>query len=329
MDARLRLFLAVARAGKLTEASRQLNISASALSAQVAALEQELGVSLFVRGSRGMQLTPAGELLAARAQDMEGQWLKTLRDVALVARGEQRVHLAASQTAAELFLPAPLGRFRSRFADIQIRLSMGNTLNVMQWAEARTVDVGIIEGGIVYGSLTATNMWDDELGLIVSTRHPLATRQAVAIDDMVGLALILREPGSGTRRIFERALNEAGWSLDSLNVIMELSSLRAILAMVAHNVGASIVSNAVMKASAIRVEGVAWLPVRGLELTRRIQLVMRADLTLTPALTALIEEFRRDAHARQRAAREPRATRGVGQTSGARRPLGGRGDTKP
>lgn len=300
MDSRLKFFLAVARTGKLTTASRQLNMSASALSAQLAALERDLGVILFVRGSRGMRLTPSGELLVAAAQEMEGQWLQAVREMAMVVRGERRIHLAASQTATELFLPAPLGRFREHFPDVHVHLTMGNTARVMRLVEERAVDFGIIEGGLVYGPLKMVNLWEDTLGLVVSTRHPLTRRDTVTVDDVVALDWILREEGSGTRRIFERALSEAGWSPDSLHVIMELSSLRAILAMVANNVGVSMVSTAVSQAQDLVITGIKWMVVKGLKLERHIQLVTREDKEMSPVTGELIKLLQNDARTKER-----------------------------
>lgn len=276
MDPRLAIFLAVARLGQITRAGRRLNLSPSAVSSQIVALERELGATLFVRGSRGMRLTASGHTLYAAAEQIEALWTKTARDVQAEQQGAPRVRIAASHTAAELFLPRPLGRFRAQWPDTLIHLVMTNSQTVVERVTGGTVDIGVIEGGPVRGEIRHERLWTDQLTLIVSVRHPLATLGSVSVSELAGLDWILREEGSGTRRVFERALEHAGFSPHELNVMMQLASLRAILAMVANNVGVSVVSRAIFAAEEIALPGIVGLPIRGLDLSRTLEAVLPA-----------------------------------------------------
>jgi len=105
VDARLWTFLAVAREGRLTEAARFLNLSPSAVSQHIAALEADFGVALFVRGHRGMRLTPAGERLLVHAEQIEAHWRQAFREARDAQVGEHQVHVAASHTVTEYVLP--------------------------------------------------------------------------------------------------------------------------------------------------------------------------------------------------------------------------------
>ncbi|AEJ41133.1 transcriptional regulator, LysR family [Sulfobacillus acidophilus TPY] len=299
MDPRLTLFLAVARMGRLNQASRLLNMSPSSLSAQISSLERDLGLTLFERGPRGMRLTAAGKRLADAAAELEGQWRHALTQARLTAAGQDQVALAASQTATELFLPRPLGIFRQRYPQIRLTVTMDNTEGVLRRVAEGSVSLGIIEGGPIHGAYSVTNLWQDELGVIVSRQHPLAVRKTLTVDEVVGLELILREAGSGTRTIFERALHQAGWSSQALNVIMEFSSLRAILAMVTHNVGGSIVSRAVVESPDIHIPDVVFIPVSDLVLTRNIQAVTRRHGPSAPARDTLLQFLKQDARGRR------------------------------
>ena len=305
MDLRLKIFLAVSRLRQLTEASRQLNMAPSSVSEQLAALESEVGVRLFVRTNRGMRLTEAGERLFKTAQLIEGQWHASLRAVNLIASGTHRIDLAASQTATELFLPRPLGRFRDRLPDVPIHLTMANTSTVLERVAAGSVDMGFIEGGTVHGSLLAVNLWSDGLVLVVSKRHHLAHLETIGVDRLVDLDWILREPGSGTRAIFERGLGRAGWSVDGLKVIMELSSLRAILSMVAHNVGVSVVSRAIVASGQTGDEGVHPIVIQGVSLERHIQLALNRHSSHSDAVEALIGLLKMDAEHHNRNVQKP------------------------
>ncbi len=293
MDPRLFAFLAVARTGQLTQASKRLNLAASSVSAQIAALERDLGATLFVRGSRGMDLTSSGVALLQAAEEMEALWNKTVRDVRAEQEGAARVGIAASHTAAELFLPQPLGRFRDKWPETRIHLIMTNSQDVIERVADGTVDVGIIEGAGTRGALSSERLWTDELVLIMSHRHPWARRTAIEASELAALDWILREEGSGTRRVFERALERAGFSVHALNVMMQLSSLRSIIAMVANNVGVSVVSRSVLDAEEVRVSGVVSMPVDGLDLHRTLEVVTSGkDLSLRAA--QLVEQLRLD-----------------------------------
>ncbi len=294
MDFRLTVFLAVARMGNLTRASRSLNLSPSAASNHIAALERELGVTLFTRGRRGMELTASGKMLLASVQDMESLWQKTVRDVKAEAEGIGRVRLAASHTAAELFLPTPLGRFRAKWPSVRLSLTMTNSADVVSLVERGAVDLGVVEtGSFSYRRLHHEQLWRDELALIVSTRHPLAQSDAVPVKDLLGLDWILREEGSGTRRVFERALEQRGYTLHQLTVIMQLDSVRAIVAMVRHNVGVSVVSRTLFMHHDPDALGIRALAIDGLNMERTLDALWSRHKP-TVAASELLNELRRD-----------------------------------
>lgn len=271
MDSRIVVFLTTAREGRVTEAARLLNLSVSAASHQLAQLEKDFGTALFYRGNRGMQLTPAGETLLQYANQMEATWQKAYRDVRLKAEGDQAVRLSASHTVTEFFLPEPLGSFRTTYPDVRLELKMVNSAEVVTQVESGAVDFGISEGRIGHRHLHVTNLWSDQLGLILAKTHPWAARSHINIKDLTHADLIMREEGSGTRSVIEAALAHHGLSLDHLHVMAELASIRAILAMVANQVGVTILSTTVIR----DVPGLTFIPIPDLNLTRRIHLFRR------------------------------------------------------
>lgn len=297
MDSRLLVFLAVARMGQLTQASTQLNLSPSSVSAQIASLERDLGVILFTRRGRGMELTASGQLLQVAAEQMESVWRKTVREVQAHYEGTASVRLAASHTASELYLPRPLGRFRSKWPQTQVHLTMTNSQSVVDMVTAGTVDIGIIEGASPVSRLRHETLWRDELVMIAAAQHPIAQRQSVALEELVGWDWILREEGSGTRRVFERALEQKGFAVHQLSVIMQLSSLRAILAMVANNVGVSVVPRAVLDAEEVTVPNIVCITIAELDLHRTLEAVM-TTAPLSATVEHLLEELRQDVRIR-------------------------------
>jgi len=295
MDFRLRIFLAVAHFRHLTQASRHLHLAPSSVSEHVSQLEKDLGIALFHRTHQGMVLTLAGEQLYRSAQRIEGEWNAVLADFERMVQGINPVRIAASQTACELYLPGPLGRFRRKFPEAPLHVSMVNSRAVVEQVATAQVDVGLVEGGGLPSRVVSQPLWRDTLALIVAEEHPLAQTEVVPVERLAELEWILREAGSGTRAILEQALAVAGFPDDGLKIIMELSSLRAILAMVAHNVGVSVLSTAIVDADSITVHGIRALAIAGMDLSRSIQLVTRADGQPHALLDSLIHLLQEDA----------------------------------
>lgn len=294
VEPRLATFLAVARAGRLSEAARRTNMSASNVSQQISSLESDFGVRLFVRSNRGMVLTPAGAALRLHAERIEASWRQAYRSVRHAMADRPSTHIAASQTVAEIFLPRPLGAFRRAHPDVGLSLTMANSEIVASQVANGQVDFGVVEGPAVSGYLRTVALWRDELALIAPDNHPLAARGTVSIADLVETDLILREPGSGTRTILEKALDEAGYGLSALHVAMELSSLRAITAMVSCGVGVSVVSRRVATAAAPGGRALVFLPIEGVRLERQITALGRDPDDLEPAARALLALLIRD-----------------------------------
>jgi DNA-binding transcriptional LysR family regulator len=303
VEERLTAFLAVARSGRVSEAARRLHLAVSSVSHDIASLEADFGARLFVRTNRGMVLTPAGRTLLAYAEAIEAEWRRAFREVRRTTSGRTAVHLAASHTAVDVFLPAPLGHFRREHPDVRVTVTMANSATVLGQVESGQVDFGLVEGRLGARRLRVTALWQDELALAVSSRHPWAAREQVTLDELATADVILREEGSGTRRVLEAALHHAGRDLSDLRVVMELSSLRAIVAMVAHGVGVSVLSRRLALPDPAGTPAVAFVPVAGLRLRREIDLVARAGDELGDAARALVGHLEAAAAADRRRSR--------------------------
>lgn len=299
MDPRIRTFLMVARLGQLTQASRRLNLSASSVSAQIHALERDIGVVLFTRSGRGMDLTAGGKIFFTAALQIEQHWMSAVREARAESHGERRLNIAASHTVAELFLPRPLGWFRYHWPATRVKVLIANSKSVSELVGQGTVDIGIVEGASVQPSLHHERLWQDDLTLIVSSEHPLAKAGVASVDDLAELDWILREEGSGTRQVFERGLEHIGMSLSELNVMMELASLRAITAMVSNNVGVSVVSQTVFSAPEVQVIGVVPVAIRDLTFPRVIEAITPGP-HYSQEVASLLNDMRTDVRLRTR-----------------------------
>jgi len=242
----LRIFVAVAEQQHVTRAASELNLTQSATSAAIAALEARYGIKLFDRVGRGIVLTRTGSdflvearAVLARAKDAT----QVLNDLAGLKRGS--LSIAASQTVGNYWLPRRMQAFHAAYPGIKLQLSISNTEQVARMVREGSADLGWVEGEVDESLLTASKIDGDCLILAVGARHPWAGRTKVAAKDLPTSAWILRERGSGTRSMFEAALRQHGLKLSDLKVSLELPSNEAVRSAVETGDGATSISDLV------------------------------------------------------------------------------------
>lgn len=290
---RLKVFRTVAEQLSFRKAAEMLHLSQPAVSQHVRALEEEAGVRLFDR-SRGeghgsqISLTEAGRLLLGYANTAAETIMEAQRALAALndeAVGELR--LGASTTVAQYVLPRILGAFLRQYPQVKLSLMSGNTEQVVEAVAEENVELGIIEGPAMRRDVKTERMVRDEMVLIVSPNHLWAARKvgAIAPAELVRVPLLLRERGSGSRRVVERALKKVGLPMRSLRVAMELDSTEAIISGVEAELGVGFVSRYAV-GKVLRLGSVKVVAVEGLEILRDFSFVRLAGTELTGTAAA-------------------------------------------
>jgi DNA-binding transcriptional LysR family regulator len=243
----LRVFVAVAEREHVTRAAAELNLTQSATSAAIAALEARYATKLFNRIGRRIELTHAGRLflVEARAVLARAAAAETvLAELAGLKRGS--LSLAASQTVGNYWLPPLMHHYREAYPGIALDLTIGNTETVATAVREGVADLGFVEGPVDDPALSVTPVADDELVLIVGAAlRP--QRQAPTAEDLKSMRWVSRERGSATRALFEQALAKAGVALADIDLVLELPSNEAVRAAVEDGAGAAMVSELVAR----------------------------------------------------------------------------------
>ena len=240
----LRLFVAVAERGHVTAAARALNLTQSAVSNAIAALEQRHAARLFDRVGRGIVLNevgraflPEAKAVLARAEAAEA----VLADLSALRHG--RLSVFASQTIAGYWLPARLVRFRQAYPAIELSVAVGNTEEAAAAVLDGRVELGFIEGEIDEPRLAIETVGSDRLIVLVPPDHSWAGRQQLSLDDLTAAPWVLREHGSGTRSSFESAVG------GGLTVSLSLPTNEAVLAAAVAGAGPTVLSEHVAAAA--------------------------------------------------------------------------------
>ncbi|EJB08107.1 transcriptional regulator [Rhizobium leguminosarum bv. trifolii WSM597] len=226
----LAIFVAVAEREHLTKAAASINLTPSAVSTAIKNLEHHYGVELFHRVGRRIELTESGRIFLSEAKTLLARARATelvLSEIGGMQRGTLSVF--ASQTIASYWLPSRLMRFHASHPGIDLNLTIGNTRTVADAVINGEADVGFVEGDLDEPALAAWVVDQDELVVVVAAIHPWAGAKTVAASDFTTARWVMREVGSGTRSVFEDALDEIGVTPADLDVALVLPSNEAIL----------------------------------------------------------------------------------------------------
>jgi DNA-binding transcriptional LysR family regulator len=239
----LRIFVAVAEREHVTQAARALNLTQSAVSAAVGAIEARHGVKLFDRVGRRIELTETGRTFLTEARAVLARAAAAeavLTDLAGLKRGA--LSLAASQTVASYWMPPLMARYRVTFPGIALSLTIGNTESVAAMVREGEVDLGFVEGEVADPVLDVAAVADDQLIVVTAAASAPRRRAPLRAADLQAMRWVFRERGSATRSIFEGALKRLGLEPSSLDIILELPSNEAVRAAVEHGAGAAALS---------------------------------------------------------------------------------------
>ncbi len=286
----LRIFIAVAEKQHVTHAASELNLTQSATSSAIAALEARYGIKLIDRVGRGIVLTRTGRDFLGEAREVVARAkaaVQVLDDLAGLKRGA--LSLAGSQTVANYWLPQRMAAFRKAYPGIDLHLTTGNTEQVAQAVHRGAADLGFVEGEVDDPLLSVRRMEGDTLAVVVGPSHPWARNTRLTPKQLTGTGWILRERGSGTRSMFEAALRKFGVKLSDLDIRLELPSNEALRVAVECGDCATVISDLVVAPSL----AAGTLHRVGIDLPKRPFFVLRhRERYASRAEKALLASFR-------------------------------------
>lgn len=276
----LEVFIAVAQSGNVTRASEGLNITQSATSMALADFENQLGRKLFDRIGKRLQLNDAGRLLLPKALDAVAR----VADIEHMAGSDEAMigplRIGASLTIGNYLMPGLIGSFMKAHAGAQLTLDVNNTRHVIEAVKHFQVDLGFIEGFCHEPDIEVLPWGRDELVIFAAPDHPLACKKKLDEDDLAAADWILREPGSGTREVFDNAVMGR---IRRLNLLLEFGHTEAIKQAVASGIGIGCASRRSLE-DAFRTGSVVPLATPFLDLGRELYVLIHRQKFRTQGL---------------------------------------------
>lgn len=246
----LEIFCLVARVKSFSKAARLLHLSQPAVSAQIRSLEEHLGVELFDRQPQGVELTAAGKIVYRYATQMLALWESLEKHLdSLSGIDSEELVVASSSCLGNYALPCSIYDFGQKHPAARVRLEIGNRQEVLQKLQDNRVQIGIVEGPVAEldGEFKVKEVATDTMIVIASPTSPWIERQAISLEELRKAPFILREGGSGVRRVFEQALADRSLTLKQFNITAELGSMDAVKSAVQAGLGLSISTRIAIK----------------------------------------------------------------------------------
>ncbi|OQY19951.1 MAG: LysR family transcriptional regulator [Desulfobacteraceae bacterium 4572_35.1] len=282
---KLQVFIRIAATGQVTRAAKELRLSQSAVSMALASLENEHGGPLFQRIGRRLILNDRGRMLRPYAE----QILHQVDNLSSMLDDSQEqpcgnLHIGASTTIGNYLLPELIAKFTQRYHLAKVQLQIANSEQIAQAVRNGDLDLGLIEGPCHLDELNCIKWRDDELVVITAPEHEWNKQKQVERQQLFHGNWIVREVGSGTREVIEKAL---GCNLNSIQSTLELGHTEAIKRGVEAGLGVSCLSRLAVQheLDQKRLTAIAT----PLCLKRQLSLLLRSDCYQTKLVRAAIE----------------------------------------
>jgi DNA-binding transcriptional LysR family regulator len=239
MDIRhLQTFKAIAEEGSFVQAAERLQYAQSTITLQIQQLEEELGVELFDRQRRKIQLTSAGQTLLIHAQHVLNQLKQMQQDLSDLAAGESGIlRVGMIEPVARLYLTSVLRTFRARYPRIRLTIEVLSTIRTHEQLAADQIDLGIstpppANTGLIFEPLLTGGM-----ALLLPCDHPLQQHSSITLSDLRDECLLLTHPPCAYRAVIEQAFMARGLPLA---ISIEIGSLEVIKQAVQQGLGVAI-----------------------------------------------------------------------------------------
>src|SRR5437667_247704 len=281
----LETFLEVARLSSFSRAAEKRFRTQAAISAQIRALEEEIGARILDRSGGKVSITAAGKLFQKYAEDTldsRKAILTAIAETERVPRGE--IIVGANEGTCLHILPEVFSQFKKQYPDVSVNIKRSDYAKILESVTDNSVDFGVVSLPITDNRLTAVLIHQDELVLIAPPQHPVSKLKSVTVAEIAKFPLVVPKLGhtrDGIEQLFqERRLKP--------NYTMELDSSELLKRFVAADVGIGFIASSNVQED-VRAKVLVAIPIADAQIRRDLALVFRKDKALSRAALAVID----------------------------------------
>lgn len=239
----LKIFIKLCDIGSYSHVAEEMNLTQPAVSMQIKSLEEYFEVELIRKSKGTIYLTEAGRILYRQSREILRRWDRAELEISqLTNKDTGRIKVGASTIPGVYFLPEKLANFKEKYNNVKIDVISGDSQDMVEALTLGKVDLIIIGKKLNSDKYLAEPVENDQLKYIVAANHPLADKDEIEISELIKYDLVVREEGSGTRKVMLDAFREKGYSLKDFKVSYQFGSTEAVISAVESGLGTSFVS---------------------------------------------------------------------------------------
>lgn len=269
LDFRIHTFLCVCKNMNYTKAAEELHITQPAVSQHIHYLENLYEAKLFDYNGKKLYLTDAGKALLQAASTVRHDTEVLKEQISALAQGHEILSFGATLTVGEFMMPEYLSAYIQDHPDVQIRMEVQNTNELLRLLRLGEIDFAIIEGYFPHMDFDFLPFSKQTFIGICGPDYP---KQGVELQDLIQERIILREPGSGSRDIFEHYLSSVHSQIDDFPNITVINNIHAIKQLVSANCGVSFLYEAAVKKE-LKEGSLCRLPLKDMNITHDISFI--------------------------------------------------------
>ncbi len=275
MDYRDKVFIKVAENLSFSKASKELFISQPAVTKHIKELESKLKTTLFQRKGNKIHLTKSGKLTYNYLKKINHLYRELEFEIGVLNdtfKGTLRI--GASSTISQYLIPKVLAAFYKRYPNIELFLFNGNSFEMEQKLLDNQIDIALVENEASHPNLKYTDFIDDELIIVTGINSVYSKRKYISISDLYEIPIVLREKGSGTLQVIEKAFKRQSIDFNKLNILIHLGSTEAIKNFLCDFNGIAIVSEISIEKE-IRLKEITKINIKKISLNRKFRIALR------------------------------------------------------
>lgn len=294
LTSKFKTLLAVVEYQNFTKAAAALSLTQPAVSHHISQLEDELGVSIFIRGKNGLKLTPEGEIVAQYARRIEALYDRLQEDLSGSKKQITKLRVGITHTAESNLTTEVLAKCSNEINGVNITILTDTITNLYGMLENYELDMAIVEGSATQDGLYSLVLDTDFLVCVMSADNPLSRSALITLDQLKKERMILRLPTSATRILFDSTLRSLNDSPENYNVVIEVDNIATIKDLVRKNLGVSILPKSAC-VKELRKGNLVALPIENLSMVRETRIVYNKDFNRKDFLQILTRVYRETA----------------------------------
>lgn len=290
LSSKLKTLLAVAECQNFTKAADQLSLTQPAVSHHILQLEEEFGVTIFIRGKGGLKVTAEGETVIRYARRMAALYERLKEDLSRAEGQMMKLRIGITHTAESNLTTEVLAKCSGGVNGFSITILTDTINNLYTMLGNYEIDLAIVEGHTSNHSFSSLVLDTDVLVCVMSADHPLAHNAMITLDQLKNEQMILRLPSSATRILFDSTLRSLNDSPENYNVTVEVDNIATIKDLVHKNLGVSVLPQSACIRE-IRKGKLIALPIENLSMVRETRIVYNNDFTRKDALQTITRVY--------------------------------------